>query len=101
MDDLEQMIKEKLLENLIDKMSDKSSDRMKPKGLAVEVAAPSKDKLAEGLEKAKGVLGSMPAAEDSDMTSECPSEEEDEQRLMDLLAKDDDDDDEYGKSVRG
>ena len=39
MDQLEQMLKEKLLEELIDKMSDAGGDRLKPKGLGVEVQA--------------------------------------------------------------
>ncbi len=86
MDDLEQMIKQRLLEDLIDKMSDQSGDRLKPKGMSVEVAAPDKDKLAEGLEKAKGLVGSAPEA------SASPGEDDDEQRMLQLLAEDDEDD---------
>lgn len=88
MSDLEQKIKESLLEDLIEKMSEKTGDRVKPKGLSVEVAAPDKSKLAEGLDKAKSVLGSVP---DTEEASESPSDEDDEQRLMQLLGHHDDD----------
>lgn len=91
MDQLEQMIKEKLLNELIDRMDSSSGDRMKPKGLGVEVQAPDKAHLAEGLDKAKDLLdkGSAPETEMGGGDSE-----DDEQRLMALL---DDDDDEKGK----
>lgn len=87
MDDQEQKIKQELLLDLISQMSDQSGERLKPKGMAVEVAAPDKSKLAEGLDKAKDVLGAS-----SDAGAASPSEDEDEQRMMELLAKDDDDD---------
>lgn len=88
LDDMEQMIKEKLLEDLIGKMSDGMGDRMKPKGLGVEIQAPDKAHLAEGLDKAKDLVShtdAMPESGDGD---------DDEQRLMDLLG-DDDDEKEY------
>lgn len=84
MDDLEQMIKERLLQDLIEKMSDQSGDRLKPKGLAVEVAAPDKEHLSDGLDQAKDAVGSIPSQ------GESPSEEDDEQRLMELLGDDED-----------
>ena len=89
-DDMSQMIKEKLLEELIEKMSDAGGDRMKPKGLGVEVQAPDKAHLAEGLDKAKDLLEAKgsPVGE-----SESPSEEDDEQRLLALLDEDDEDKD--------
>ncbi len=89
MDDLEQKLKEGLLENLIEHMSNKMGDSMKPKGLAVQVAAPDKEHLAEGLDKAKGVLGEMPEESESGHDS---GEESDEDRLMELLGEDDEDD---------
>ncbi len=89
MDEMEQMIKEKLLQGLIEKMSDANGSRMRPKGLAVQVAAPDKEHLESGLEDAKSILG----GKSSEESSESPSEEEDEQRLMALLSEDDDEDD--------
>lgn len=92
MDDLEQKLKEGLLENLIEHMSDTMGSRMKPKGVAVEVAAPDKARLAEGLDKAKGVVGSMPDHGEPD-GDEAGGEDSDEERLMQLLAEGDDDED--------
>jgi len=91
MDAMEQMIKEKLLEELISKMSDAGGDRMKPKGLGVEVQAPDKEHLAEGLDKAKDLLGKSdsPDLEDAEPSADS-SEEDDEQRLLALLDDDDD-----------
>lgn len=97
--DLEQKIKESLLEDLIEKMSDRGGDRIKPKSVAVEVAAPDKSKLAEGLDKAKSVLGSLPTGqegEDEHAEGQGGEDEDDEQRLMQLLADDDDDDEDGG-----
>lgn len=90
-DDLEQMIKEQLLKDLIGKMSDKSGERLQPKGMAVEVAAPDKSKLAEGLDKAKDVLGSSGDLADGGDTG-SHGEEDDEQRLMQLLEDEEDED---------
>lgn len=90
MNDLEQKLKEGLLEDLIAHMSNGMGDHMKPKSMAVEVAAPDESKLAEGLDKAKDVLGDSDAG-DSD-------EESDESRLMQLL---DDEDEEDDKGMRG
>lgn len=90
-DDLEQMIKEKLLQDLIDKMSDAGGSRLKPKGLGVSVEAPDKAHLAEGLDKAKDLLGKGAApSEDEELPSEH-SDEDDEQRLLQLLDEDDED----------
>jgi len=89
------MIKEKLLEELIAKMSDAGSDRMKPKGLGVEVQAPDKEHLAEGLDKAKDLLSKsdapeLEASEPSPEHDSDSSEEDDEQRLLALLEDDED-----------
>lgn len=87
------MIKERLLDELIDKMS-VGDDRMKPKGLGVEVQAPDKEHLADGLDKAKDLLdsGEIPEVEPSEHGSD-----DDEERMLQLLADGDDDDDEKGK----
>lgn len=94
MDDLEQKLKAGLLEDLIEHMSHGMGERMKPKGMAVQVAAPDEAKLAEGLDKAKGILGKMPEeGSDEEESSESPSEESDEERLMKLLEGEEDDED--------
>lgn len=80
-DDMSQMIKEKLLEELIEKMSSAGGDRLRPKGLGVEVEAPDKAHLADGLDKAKDLLGAK---------EQASSEDDDEQRLLELLGEDDD-----------
>lgn len=85
-DDMMQMIKERLLSELIDKMSS-GDDRMRPKGLGVEVQAPDKAHLAEGLDKAKDILGKAPGDEAPEQDSD-----DDEARMLALLSKDDDDD---------
>lgn len=90
LDDMSQMIKEKLLEELIEKMSSAGGDRMKPKGLGVEVQAPDKEHLAEGLDKAKDLIQKPGESEPSE-----GGEEDDEQRLMALLDDDDDEKDKY------
>lgn len=87
-DDVMQMIKERLLNELIDKMS-VGDDRMKPKGLGVEVQAPDKEHLAEGLDKAKDLLSKGEAPE---MDAEPSDHGDDEERMLELLAQDDDDD---------
>lgn len=88
LDDMERMIKEKLLNELIGRMSDMGGDRMKPKGLGVEVQAPDKEHLQQGLEKAQDLVSKAPAAEASE-----GSDDDDEKRLMALLGDDEDDDD--------
>lgn len=72
LDDIEDMIKQKLLEDLIDQMGDQSGSRLHPKGLAVEVQAPGKDLLSAGPESDGG-------------------DDEDLSRLMEMAGKDDDD----------
>lgn len=97
LNDMEHMIKQRLLEDLIEKMSDKHGERLGPeKGMAVQVAAPDKSKLAEGLDKAKGILSSMPMDHEEEGGDEPESDEE---RLMELMhgEDDDDEDEEYGK----
>lgn len=88
LDDMTQMIKEKLLEDLIEKMSEHPSELMKPKGLGVEVQAKDPGALKEGLDKAKELVGKggeMPGEESGEH-----DEGDDEQRLMALLGDDDD-----------
>lgn len=93
LDDMSQMIKEKLLEELIDKMSSSHGDSMKPKGIGVSVEAPDKEHLADGLDKAKDLLGKGGPLPGLDSASGSPGDDDDdEQRLMDLLGDDDDDD---------
>lgn len=87
LEDIEQKVKEALLESLIDKMSDDNGSRLKP-GLAVKVAAPDKEGLAAGLDKAKEELPGIPEGKDET----TPPEDDDESRLLALLADDDDDD---------
>lgn len=95
MDQMEQMIKEKLLEELIDRMS--GDDRMKPKGLGVEVQAPDKEHLAEGLDKAKDLLNKGAAEEPELEAQPDNSEEDDEQRLLALLEDEGAEEDEEGR----
>lgn len=90
MDPREQRMKEKILESLMDYLTDNEAGRMKPKGLGVEVQAPDKEKLQEGLDKAKDLVGKADMPEGMDAAPH--DEDSDEQRLMDLLGDDDDDD---------
>lgn len=94
MDDLETRMKEKLLEGLIEHMHGKMGEDMGAKfphkAMEVSVAAPDKEKLAEGLEHAKGLIGKEGSPEEE--AAESPAEEEDEDRLMALLGEKDDDD---------
>lgn len=92
LDALEQRIKEKLLDSLIEKMEGSGAERMKPKGIGVEVAAPSKEGLADGLDKAKELLSKGGPLPGIDEKAGNPEEhDDDEQRLMELMGKDDDD----------
>lgn len=101
----DQEMKDKILQDLIEKMEDVLSEGMKPeqKGMAVEVAAPDKAHLAQGLDKAKDVLQHAPVpdvagskeATPSNMEPSIPSGDEDksdEERLEDLLGDEDDED---------
>lgn len=93
---MEQSIKEKLLESLIEEMEDKMAGHMKPKGMAVEVAAPDKEKLAEGLDKAKDVIGhTEPDGDEGGMgeSDHDGDEMSDEARLEALLEGEKDEDD--------
>jgi hypothetical protein len=100
LEDIDHMIKEKLLEDLIDQMGMKSGERLKPKGLAVQVEAPDKKHLSEGLEHAKGALSHIP--EPSGGEGEEGGEEDDDlSRLMEMAGKDDDDDEEDEPFKRG
>lgn len=87
-DDMTQMIKEKLLKDLINQMSEGHAGRMMPeKGMGVEVQAADKSGLEDGLDKAKSVLSKAGDVEASD---EGSGEEDDEHRLMELLEEDED-----------
>lgn len=92
MTETEKQIKEKLLQSLIDMMDNTGSERLAPKkNVAVEVAAPDKDKLLEGIEKAKDLLQAKDMPENS-----SDDEDSDEDRLRALLAdagEDDEDED--------
>ena len=89
-DDMMQMIKERLLDELIDKMSD-SDPRMAPaKGVGVEVQAPDKAHLAEGLDKARELVGK---GDVPDAVEHSP--DDDEARMLELMSDDDHDGDEY------
>lgn len=98
MDDLEQMIKERLLEDLIDKMSDAGGEsRLKPHGLGVSVEAPDKAALAEGLDKAKGLVAKGGPPEIPEAEGKGEPEGDDESRLLELLGDDDDDEELKGR----
>lgn len=87
LDDIEDMIKQKLLEDLIDQMGNKSGDRLMPKGLAVQVEAPDKDHLSAGLDHAKDSLSQVPEP------GEEGGDDDDLSRLMEMAGKEDDEDD--------
>lgn len=90
LDDIEDMIKQKLLEDLIDQMGSQNGSRLKPQGLAVQVEAPDKEHLSAGLDHAKGALEDSGGDEDDDL-----------RRLMEMAGKDaDDEDDESFKRGR-
>lgn len=76
-----------MLEALKHEMSGMMSNDLHPDNLKkVSVAAPDKEGLAEGLDKAKDLISS-PAEENSEEVSESPSdesnEEDEEKKLMD------------------
>lgn len=90
MDDMTQMIKEKLLEDLISQMSEGHARRLMPapkEGMGVEVQAGDKKGLEAGLDKAQSVLSK---AGDVDDVEGSGGEEDDERRLMELLEDEDD-----------
>ena len=92
-DDMDSKIKDRLLQELIEKMEDVlAGDAMaRHKGMSVEVAAPDKEHLKEGLDKAKDVVEQAPEMMGGDKEAvpaeKMPesSEEDDESRLLDLL----------------
>ena len=95
--DLEQKMKERLLESLIEHMSDKMSDHMKPKGMAVEVAAPDKEHLAEGLNKAKDVLGHDESdVDEGEITGDHGDDDMSDEERLEALLEGDEDEDEHG-----
>lgn len=102
-------LKDMLLESLIEKMEDILGDGMKPgeshdtmmpeKGMSVEVAAPDKGALSDGLDKAKDVVdrGALPEmGGKSGVDDEEDDGKSDAERLAALLG-DEDDEDEIGK----
>lgn len=104
--EMEKKIKEKLLEGLIEHMEDKMAGGMKPeKGMAVEVAAPDKEKLAEGLDKAKDIVGkhSEPDGDEGLFPTKAPDgdgdEMSDEERLKALMALSKGDEDEEKEEI--
>ena len=96
MDDLERKMKEKLLEGLIEHMGDRMGDglasKFPKKHVEVQVAAPDKEHLAEGLGKAKELISDSGALEGK----ETPDEEADEDRLRQLLEEDEDEENAKG-----
>lgn len=84
LDDMTQMIKEKLLEDLISQMSEGHAGRLMPKGMGVEVQASSKDGLEDGLDKAKSLMAKGEMPEDHEAGDEAGGDD-DEQRLLELL----------------
>lgn len=102
----EQKIKDKLLQSLIDHMEDKLCERLKPhKAMSVEVAAPDKEHLVEGLSKAKELMkdGEVPIDEPSsdDEPSMDDDNRSDEDRLQDLADASDDEEDDRLPFYRG
>lgn len=99
----EQKMKEKLLQSLIDHMDDLQGDRMKPrKAMTVEVAAPDKEKLLDGLSKARDLMAKDEIEPDQEDHSEeeSPEHESDEARLMDLAGEDEDEDEDDERPMR-
>lgn len=96
MNDDDQKLKDALLQSLIEKMEDVLGDDMNPhKGMAVEVAAPDKEHLADGLDKAKEVLDHAPMpGMDGKSSEEADDGKSDEERLAELLGDSEDKDDE-------
>lgn len=101
MDKSEQDIKLKLLQSLMDHMDNGLASKMKP--VAVQVSAPDKEDLADGLDKAKSILGKSSEDESDDMPgmpdSDESEEQSDEERLIKLLTEDEDE--EKGSSLFG
>ena len=95
MDKQEQDIKLKLLNSLLDHLdgigADSISSKLKQK-MSVEVAAPDKESLAEGLEHAKDLTDSPELDSLGSDPDHDSDDDSDEQRMMELLGKDDDDD---------
>jgi hypothetical protein len=86
----DQSLKDRILQSLLDHLDDHGAERFAPKKtMAVEVAAPDKSKLADGLDKAKELLNPKDPSpmedEDDDMS--------DEDKLRALLMGTDDDED--------
>ena len=99
--DKDSELKDQILQMLIDHMEDRMGDSMRPgdaedgKHMAVEVAAPDKAHLAEGLDKAKEVLAHAPDVSDAKSPDEEQGSDEDDDadRLAELLGESDDDED--------
>ena len=96
----DQSLKDRIIQSLLDHLDDHGAERFAPKkAMSVEVAAPDKSKLAEGLDKAKEVLDSkdMPPME---MDHEDDDQDSDEDKLRALLMGSDDDEDEQDSFKR-
>lgn len=63
----------------------------------VTVAAPSKEDLVEGLEKAQEITEEMPEIESEHEKLESPKEEDVEESLMSLMKDDEDEDSMFAK----
>lgn len=99
----EQKIKEKLLQSLISHMDDQMGEKMRPhKAMEVSVAAPDKEKLVEGLSKAKELMDSGELGSDHPESEGSDEPSSDEDRLMDLADRDSDgsEDDEDERPTR-
>lgn len=97
MNDDDQKLKDALLQSLIEKMEDVLGEGMRPeqsdevampdKTMSVEVAAPDKARLADGLDKAKEAVAHAPEMDDED------GDKSDAERLAELLGDEEDEDD--------
>lgn len=95
-DDLKNKILSDFMDYLLDRGGSELASKLAPpmdpaqdKGLAVEVQAPDKEHLQDGLEKAGDVLDKVP-----DMQSAASPDDgkSDDEKLADLLASEDEDD---------
>lgn len=91
--DLESKMKDKVLEGLIEHMHDKLGDdlssKFSPKGMGVAVEAPSKERLIEGMDRAKAIMGK--SDDDKGPDDEIAhGDENDEDKLMKMIEEDED-----------
>lgn len=96
----ETALEDKLLAGLIDHLEDLiHGDLQGRKGVAVEVAAPDKEHLKEGLEKAQDVVDGSPEVPLDVKSGAVPesADESDEDRIMQSLDEEDRDDEDDRK----